>query len=638
MAYHLENNDIVIDGFQGGMGDSPTTGFSDMRNINIISVPGEASLNFSTSSITSGAISGTVTSASGSVATYTGGTGLEDYISIYFTGVGSYTGLTVATPYWVDKSALSSSTFALYTDYKKTTGVTFGGSGSAAFTAYQVGKAPSFVTGSSAGGSSGLQGIQHFAQPTNVNTNYFTFGVDGIGLVWSNFRTTGTNSYWTYTGNSVVGAGNVSNAAGNGLVYWRVNNGSVGAGIVTKDYLFVIRNSQIDYFVVADSSGGTTGVWTNGWKPSDGSTGNSAYLNTPAGTINSHQAIVPPDGRVYFCDGDNIQKLYQNAPTVIFDPTSSSTYVYTTFTLLPINDVAQCIAPFGNNILIGGQGYNGYVWNTTSNQITYPVPIAEPFWAHMVTVNTNVYVFAGNRGRIYVTNGAQANLWKKVPDYVAGTIEPKFQWGGATAVKNQMYFSFNCTNNDGTALTYPIGGLWGVDLDAESIRLTNQLSYATYSGYASAMTPQIYNPVALQGPSGASLFIGWFDGVTTCGIDQPQPSSYVYANNQAYFTTDLIPIGTLLKPTTSTQVEYKLVTPLLSGESVTLYQGSYLDMGYTSFATLGTTLGSNSSTILADNFPIQQQNQQWALIRVVLSGRTNATPSFNRVSQIRIVR
>ena len=40
-------NDIVISGFEQGIGDDPYTGISDIRNINLISIPKEASVNFS---------------------------------------------------------------------------------------------------------------------------------------------------------------------------------------------------------------------------------------------------------------------------------------------------------------------------------------------------------------------------------------------------------------------------------------------------------------------------------------------------------------------------------------------------------------------------------------------------------------
>ena len=244
------SGDLIINGFQNGIGDSPYQGLTDVRNLNVISVPGEASVNFSNSNIASGVATGTVTSASGTIATFSGTTGtLENYMAIYFTSTtGTFSGFTTATPYWIGN--LTASTFRIYSDYKQQNPITITGTGTAPFRAYQMGFYPSFLlSGVFAGG------IQHFAQPRDVsNGSYYTFGVDGAGMVWSNIHTTGTNNYWTYTGNTIVNGSNNSDASGNGLVYWRVSNGLTGSNLVTADYLFVFRNSQIDYFVA--QSGG----------------------------------------------------------------------------------------------------------------------------------------------------------------------------------------------------------------------------------------------------------------------------------------------------------------------------------------------------------------------------------------------
>jgi len=641
MAWSIDpsNGDIVINGFQNGIGDAPTLGLTDVRNVNTISIPGEADVNFSTAKISSGAISGTVTSVSGNVLTATISGTMENYICIYFTTVGSYSGPALYTPYWVGN--LSGSTFKIYSDYKKANLVSVTGTGSAAFTAYQIGIVPSYVTGGNGGG------IQYFAQPTNIpSSSYFTFGVDGTGLVWSNFEVTGTNSYWTYTGNYVTdgtgGTGDqgVSNGSGNGLVYWRVSNGLTGSSVHMADYVFVFRNSQLDFFAVTTYGGGpTTGTWNYGWNPSTGVIGgvNSPCLATPPGTNNSHHAIIAPDGRMYFCDADDIQKIYQTSPTTIFNPSSgdTSTHTYLTFPLLPINDVAQCIAPQGTNILIGGQGYYAYNWNTTATIISNYIPLAEPFVARIVTINVNSYIFAGNRGRVYITNGSQAQLWKKIPDHVSGTIEPRYQWGGATAVKNQLYFSFKVSNNSGTAITTE-GGLWAADLDSKGIRLTNKLSYGTYTGYATALIAQIYNPTVSVSATGTALFIGWDDNTgSNFGIDIP--STNLYTAGESYVVSDLIPIGTALQPQTPLQLEFKLSMPLLASESVELQIGSSLaDYINSTFTSLGTTNGSGSSTILSDNKPLTGiQNLQWVIVKCILTGK-NSNPSFNRLTELRI--
>ena len=625
--------DIVVGGFDKGIGDSPYSGLTDERNVNIISVPGEASVNFATSKISSGAITGSVTSVSSSICTFTGGIGVEDYIAIYFTGVGSYTGISLATPYWVTYT--SGATFTLYADYEKTTAVTITGTGTATFVAYQIGKIPSYITGATSGP------IKYFAQPQSVAaSSYSTFGVDGLGLVWSNMKTTGLNSYWTYTGNSVLDGNGNPNASGNGLVYWRVKAFATGsqAIISSTDYVFVFRNSQIDYFIAAASGVGApaVGVWTYGWNPDPlnfAASGASNYLNVAPGTDGSHDAIIDFNGQVFFCDGTKVWKFYQALPTVIFAPGTLATFSSAIYNLLPTNDLSQCLTQLGTNMLIGGQGYFVYQWDKQSQTVNLQFPIAEPFIAHMVTVNTNAYIFAGNRGRIFLTNGSQAQLWAKIPDHISGTVEPRFDWGGACSVKNQMYCSVNCTDNTGNSIT-AYGGVWAIDLDTKAIRLSNRLSYGTYAGYSSAMIQQIYNPTTGVYATGLGLLVGWDSGASTYGIDQPALTPYT--DGQAYVISDFIPVGTYLQPTTPTQFEYKLAMPLLASETVELQVGASLsDFTNGTFTSLGTTTGSASKVILSDIFPNKIQLQQWCLVKCILTAKASS-PSYNRLTQLRI--
>jgi len=52
MAYKLEGKDIVINGWEQGIAETPYNGIADMRNIDIISFPGEAMVNYSEVAVT----------------------------------------------------------------------------------------------------------------------------------------------------------------------------------------------------------------------------------------------------------------------------------------------------------------------------------------------------------------------------------------------------------------------------------------------------------------------------------------------------------------------------------------------------------------------------------------------------------
>lgn len=603
MAYHIDPYDqsLVIEGFENGIADSPELGIANLQNINTVSVPGEASVGFSTSQIsqTSNGSSIVVTSlvsggtTIGFVSTY-----LEGGMAITFSQVGSLTGISVGSIYWIANSGLTPplTQVSITSDYERTTLVTMGGS---------VAGSPTFTIINPAT-------PKYFAGDSPINTvvpNHYM--VDSAGRVWSDLQITAVNSYWTYMGNSV---GNESN--GNGLVVYTATQPGT-----TTQYLFVFRNSRIDYVKIQ-----ATISWVYGWKPSDATTGNTGYLKTPEGTNNPHEAMVAPDNRLYYCDANFVGRFYQTSASTIFDPTSTSTYTVDNTALLPGSDLAQCITFLGQNIMVGGKFNVIYPWDRFSTTFNYPLLIAENNIVKMVTVNTNTYIFAGNRGRIYVTNGSQAQLYKKVPDHISGTIEPYFVWGGAVFNKNQLYFGLYATTNAGTTLAF-YGGLWAVDTDTTAIRLVNKLSYNTLNGYASALHALVSNNAG--NPTGAGLFVGWVStvGGTTCGIDKT--SSNPYTNSTAIIESDLIPIGTYNKPRDFQQIEFRLAKPLVSGESVTLYSRTDFSLSYGTIFTYSTAGEFSASS------PINFKNAQWLQIQAMLNS-TTSSPSYVRLKEIRL--
>lgn len=605
MAVTLDSYDnaLVLDGFEQGIADDPYTGISNMRNVNITTVPGEASVNFSTILDSSPKITGAVvTGLSSSTLTFTGGSGLENGMAIYFTAVGGLTGVSINTTYWLQNVSGSPATSAkLFSDYNLSSPVTITGTATSSptFTAYSVGYSQYSGVGAPAYGVFG--------------GTYGYFMQDSVGQVWTTNKTTGTNNYWVFTG--ITGTSDIN--VGRGLVFLQ---GSDGVG-----WIFSFNSYSVDYFNC------TTGVWTWGWNPNDGSINNLIGAFELKGLTN-HFAIWAPDGTVYFCNGNWVSTFFQTLPTTPFDPTNTATYTFAEFELLPI-DTAQCLTFLGNTILIGGKKNIVYVWDRFSPLPNNYILLPENNVVRMVTVNTNSFLFVGNRGRIYITNGTNAQLYKKVPDHISGTLTPYYTWGDATFQKNQLYFSF-LVNANPTIAQSPLGpfinqygGVWAIDLDTEALRLTNELSYGAYSGYASVIIAQMTNG------SGDALFFGWDKGNNTFvfGIDQTTNTPYV--SSQTTIDFDLIPIGTFNKPRDMSQIEYRLTRPLVSGESIVVKTRLIFDTSDTGFTTTLTdsTVGSYSGTA-----PVNFLNAQWLQIQVVLNS-TATNPSYTRLRQIRIM-
>lgn len=308
---------------------------------------------------------------------------------------------------------------------------------------------------------------------------------------------------------------------------------------------------------------------------------------------------------------------------------------------LPTYEVSQCIVELGNTVLIGCNGNVVYSWNQVDATPSEPIFLPESNVTTMINVNNMGYVFAGNRGNIYITNNSVASLVLKVPDYCAGVpnsqltyIEPNFTWGDADYIRGRVYFSIL----DQTATKAGnCGGIWsfvptqnfyvGQDIGM-ALRLENQNSYGDYDGYA----PIIIANEEQDAGTAPQYWAAWQDSYDTAtanfGIDYTATTpvtSYV-------IETDLLSTGTLLNKTTFTQLEYKLTTPLETGDSVQLYWRKSSTDAWTS---AGTTKQETADPI-SGYYDMSFQKTQYLQFRAVATTPGTTASSFVRLSQIRL--
>jgi len=615
--YRIEQGtgDIIIDGFESGISDSPygtnlqtqvgniqQTGLSDMRNVNIISIPGEASVLNQTVQASQTPASNVAYTALASNDTFTySGTVMKNGTAIVITVSTGTAGISSGNTYWVRD--------ATATTFKVGSGVDAAGTVSAAinitsdgtgtFTTVNLASLVQMVSSNNT--TFGAMGIQtSFLQEGNV------LGIDTNGLAWIFIPATPN---WVYLGNTTV---NASPPKPNGIAFF---NG----------YILVFRagDAKIDY----RQNNGTSSVsaWTYGWQ-------------STLATSSSSRTLIDSDGILWFANGSGIGQLEQ---LTTFDPTSGPTYTFTNTALIfPNFDLANCIEQFGTNLLIGGTRNIMYSWNRDPLNAGVgsggtPIEIPEAGITRIVAVNSNAYIFAGNRGRIYITNGANVTLYKKMPDHLSGTVEPYYQWGGAVYSRNQLYFSVSCLNSASSTVIPNYGGIWAVSTDTNAMRITNILSYGTYAGFVSELAQLITGVTASAVTFGqVSVIAGWYDGISMYGSDYVPTSPTPYSNSQAYVDSDMIPIGTFLKPETNSQVEYKLTVPMVTGESVTLQYRQNFSQTFKTIATFTSASPGTNSGLSGVN-PVNFEKSQWIQIRCLLSS-TASSPSYVRLRELRI--
>lgn len=592
MAYRVEKEEggdiaIVMDGVEQGIAASPHEGISDMRNVNVVSVPGEASVAFATSAVSQippvlSGVAWTVLEATDTF-TYSGTPALYNGMAVTLTVSAGAAGITSGNIYYIGN--VTSTTFKVYPSYQLNTAVNVTTDGSGTMSAPQLGT---------------VVWTQNY-QPTN-----YIFAIDSSGRAWIINQNTQT----TTGGDIAIGAaqwlGNTTLGSGQGICLY-------------KGYLFVFRSTAIDYISETNfTSNGPNGNWTYGWQV------------ITASTVNKHYALVGRNSVMYFANSTSVG-LIEEEPGATFDPTNSATYTFNATALgIPYGDRATHLAFLGENLLIGGVQNVVYSWDTIS--VGYiPIQIAESRTVRIVPTNTTAFIFAGTRGRIYITNGANADLWVKIPDYISGVPDPYITWTDAMFWRGQLYFGMTATKNDGTTLSTN-GGVWSASVVAPSTPLTappktlrcvNRLSYGTYGGSLDALASS-----TLTSPAGYGFFAFWTNSGSS-GIDNSTSNPYVAG--EAYIEFDLIPVGTAIRTKTFKQSEFKLSRPLVSGESVEMQWRTNLSDSYTSLGSYSTA-GRVSP---AQPFQANDQKMQWVQFKTILTSTVTA-PSYVSIKEIRV--
>jgi hypothetical protein len=220
--------------------------------------------------------------------------------AIFFTTVGSLTGVSTGTTYWVNNIAgapSSPTSCKIYATVlnaiSSSSPVAIGGTpGGASFSVYLVGEI---------GGGS-------FAAPFDFVTDRVSgksFMQDGKGQVWTNYFLTSSNgindSCWVYLG--VTGTADT----GNGFGIAAYTDG----GSIPTTYIFSFNQNSIDYFVVG------TFTWTWGWNPFNNP--NSPHQTNYLKSGTRHRAITTANNILLFCDGSWIGGFYEtNAAILLF--------------------------------------------------------------------------------------------------------------------------------------------------------------------------------------------------------------------------------------------------------------------------------------------------------------------------------
>lgn len=638
MSYHFDLYDrsLVVDGWENGIAQNPFDGTANLVNVNVTTVPGEASVAPSTASLmTAPRYSGiTVNADTASLLSCLDSDvpNLEDNQAVFFSS-SSITNLKTGLnfPYWVlsvSHTIGGNCTFKIVSSYSSGSRLTdLGLTGTATMNTFF----PEFSSSQLSGGPS---------RGNLLNKNYtvqsavgpHNWALDSTGQLWSDFMKTSVTSSWTYAGN--FNDNNTTGRNGNGLAYWQPTN---AVDNLRDGWILVFRDSGVDIGQIELQGAVVAGItWTGGW---DIKTGGSAINILFSGSGAPHEAIVTPDNEIVFNDSQYVWGILQhftgNNPST-FDPTNTATYDFFYSPIVSSNDIGMCLTYMNGLIYIGGIQNKIYNWDGSSisgANSQPPILLPENYVSSLITVNLNIYIFCGNRGIIYISNGAQVSVYQKIPDHISGTVQPVYVWGGANYVQNKLYIGVSVYSVDFSTIYSAYAGVWAIDLWKNVIYLANTLSDS--AGIVSGIGVQTSIVVqkgasAPSGFRGYGLYMTWWDlSTNSSGIDASVATPYVA--NESFIETEIIPIGTFILPRTNTYGEYKLSKNLANGEKIQiLYRTNMTD----SYSSMFTDVATATYAPFSNQFPTSFQYAQWIQFKIILTSIATS-PSYVRLKELR---
>lgn len=604
MSYHYEKqqdgkSDLVIDSFEKGIADSPYTGIANMRNVNIKYYPGVAYANYKRQAATLSG--GTFAKPTFSC---TGDTGIK-YI------------IDDAGQIW-KQGGLNSSTFNLLGS-APTTGAN--GSGIAFWQNYLIVFRANFID--FCGDGTGDGGVTSSAWNTNTTNT-------PIGNI--------TNMVFTATVNPTDTQATIStytDAGGN-------SRSTTWFGFTGTYQLLLSSGEKINALF---TQGSGTVTFTTPAQVGGTATGN--HVNVLTGV--KHMSIVSRnDGYLYFCNGNIISAFQipiawaQTGGKFATGTVASFRFLYDALAF-PATETTNWLDELGSDLVIAGN-FNLYQWDRLATSYQSPIPIPEQIFK-IINILGNIYIFAGYKGNIYLSNGYTIYPFKKIPDYIANNsaisvndnlspIDPQWQWGGIMSHRLRLYFQAlafdSATGNQLIAGIFSVGLTSGNGITLEepgSIVMENQNSFGLVQSTTSAGGILIDNSIIASQYD--SYYSAWSSGVGDVGgIDFNDTT--LYSNNEMLIETDIIPVGTALVQKTFSQVEFKLDQPLQSGDSITLSARKSLSEAYT-------VIGTTTTAVLSFASPFTLEKFQWIQFLITMSCNSSASASsFNRLREIRV--
>lgn len=599
MSYHYDKptGDLVIDSFEKGIADSPFNGIGNIQNLNISYIDGVSYVNYKRQACT-----------------FSGGTlqrpiakTVSDQGLIY---IADFDGASTSQVW--KQNSVNSSSFTL-----------LGGS------TY----------------STQIYGIQFWQNYLIVfRSSYIEICGDGggdSGIISGNWNTSpysGTTGSWPLKITQTVTCTTTEAKGATSATISTYNDGSGACSTwngATGTYFADFSGTYGTQTVIANL---TQGVASFQFSPALNTAMTSAnitvrlYDGTQVSPITNRQSLVSiNDGNLYFTNGHYVGAFNVPSFTTMIKK-DFTTFRYNAGTLgLPKTDGAICLTETRNLLLVAGY-HKVYPWDRISPQWQNPIPVHENIYK-MINILNTVYIFAGYKGNIYLSNGYNAEIFIKIPDYISGTVDPKWVFGDVMENRNNLYFQASAVNAVSGSNIY--AGVFKINLGIDSKPLTMD---SQYSGgllptglRTDVVNAQVYGLLINNNNIQALDYDNYYSAyaATTNSVDYN--GTTLWSSNEGMIETDIIPIGTSVQPKTFASAEFKLDQPMTSGDSISLYARKSLSDSYT-------LLGTTTTAVLSEFYDgVSFEEWQWVQFKVTVTTNGSATTSSRiRIRELRI--
>jgi hypothetical protein len=350
-------------------------------------------------------------------------------------------------------------------------------------------------------------------------------------------------------------------------------------------------------------------------------------------TVTNYKPYVSKvSGNLLFCNGNMLSEIiYVPGTNIIpFNPGSSISPWSVNIRAISVADSSETlvdVVDLKDNLVIATER-NIFTWDYVSGSTSSPSPVAELI-SSITNVLNNIYILAGEKGNIYVSNGYSAQLFYKMPDYIAGVIDPVWKWGGLMSHRSRLFFQALVQTTSGSNV---LAGIFSLIVSpslsgekAEGLVMEAQNSYGlTPSSGATQAGLLIDNSPSANGND--SYYSVWSNGATTGGIDYNDTT--LWQNWEPTIETDIIPIGTILDKKTFGNIEFKLDRPLASGDQIRLYARTSLSDSYT-------LLGTTTTAQLSDYYQSNIFQSQWVQFKIQTKCASSSS-SFIPLREVRL--